>query len=97
MNHSKIEKSNSVKYLGLLIDDKLKWSAHALYPSLQLAKCCSVLYQDYVTEQTLIMLYKSFACNRVSYGIIAKWTTADKYFKEVETKLNNQSVNNHPE
>ena len=44
MNHSKIEKSNSVKYLGLLIDDKLNWSAHAQYLSLQLAKCCSMLY-----------------------------------------------------
>ena len=31
MNHSKIEKSNSVKYPGLLIDDKLNWSAHAQY------------------------------------------------------------------
>ena len=29
MNDSKIEKSKSVKYLGLLIDDKLNWSAHA--------------------------------------------------------------------
>ena len=44
MNHSKIEKSNSVKYLGLVIDDKLSWSAHAQYLSLQLAKCCSMLY-----------------------------------------------------
>ena len=55
MNHSKIEKSNSVKYLGLLIDDKLKWSAHAQYLSLQLAKCCSMLYQvrDYVIENVI--------------------------------------------
>ena len=45
MNHSKIEKSNSIKYLGLLIDDKLNWSARAQYLSLQLAKCCSMLYQ----------------------------------------------------
>ena len=37
MNHSKIEKSNSVKYLGLIIDDKLNWSAHAQYLSLQSA------------------------------------------------------------
>ena len=87
MNRSKIEKSNSVKYLGLLIDDKLNWSAHAQYPSLQLAKCCSMLYQvrGYVTEQTLIMLYNSFACSRISYGITAWGTAADKYLKEIET------------
>ena len=90
MNHSKIEKSNSVKYLGLLIDDKLNCSAHAQYLSLQLAKCCSMLYQvrGYVTEQTLIMLYHSFACSRISYRITAWGTAANKYLKEIETKLN---------
>ena len=91
MNHSKIEKSNSVKYLGLLIDDKLNWSAYAQYLSVQLAKCCSMLYQvrGFVTEQTLIMLFHSFASSRISYGIIAWGTAADKYLKEIETKLNN--------
>ena len=34
-------------------------------------------------------LYHSFACSRVSYGIIARGTSADKYLKEVGTKLNN--------
>ena len=49
-----------------------------------------MLYQvrGYVTEQTLIMLYHSFACSRISYGITAWGTAADKYLKEIETKLN---------
>ena len=91
MNYRKIEKSNSVKYLGLLIGNKLNWSAHAQYVSLQLAKSCSTFYQvqGYVTEQTLIMLYHSFACSRTSYGITAWRTAANKYLKEIETKLNN--------
>ena len=91
MNHSKIEKSNAVKYLGLLNDDKLNWFAHAQYLSLQLIECCSVLYQvrGYVTEQRLIMLYHSFACSRISYEITAWGTAANKYLKEIETKLNN--------
>ena len=38
MNHSKIEKSNLVKYLGLLTDETLNWSAHAQYLSLQFVK-----------------------------------------------------------
>ena len=88
MNHSVIKKSNSVKYLELLIDDKLSWSAHAQYLFLQLAKCCSMQYQvrGYVTEQILIMLYHSFACSRVSYGFTAWGTAADKYLKGIETK-----------
>ena len=35
------------------------------------------------------MIYHSFACSRVSYGITAWGTVADKYLKEVDTKLNN--------
>ena len=56
-----------------------------------MAKCCSMLCQvrDYVTGQTLIMLYHSFACSRYSYGIIAWETAANKYLKEDKTKLNN--------
>ena len=50
-----------------------------------------MLYQvrGYVTEQTLIMLYHSFACSRISNGITAWGTAADKYLKEIETKFNN--------
>ena len=79
MNRSKIEKSNSVKHLGLLIDDKLNWSGHAQYLSLQLGKCCSMLYQvrSYVTEQTLTLLYHSFACSCIIYGTTAWGTTAE--------------------
>ena len=82
LNHSKMEKSNSVKYLGSLIDDKLNWSAHAQYLFVQLAKCRSMLYQvrDYATEETLIMLHYSFACSRISYGITA-WWQLPKIFK----------------
>jgi len=39
INNTEIIKSDSVKYLGLLIDDKLNWSAHAHELSLQLARC----------------------------------------------------------
>ena len=50
-----------------------------------------MLYQvrDFFTDQMLLILYHSFACNRVSYGNIAWETAADKYLKEVETKFNN--------
>ena len=72
MSQSNIEKSNSVTYLGLLIDNKLNWSALAQYLSLQLAKCCSMLYQVqyFVTEQTLISNIIVFHEVALSYSII---------------------------
>ena len=35
-----------------------------------------------------MMLYHSFACSRISYEITAWGTAAEKYLKEIETKLN---------
>ena len=39
------KKVNSVKYLRLLIHNKLIWSANAHYLFLQLAKCGNILHQ----------------------------------------------------
>ena len=87
----KISKSDSVKYLGLWIDDKLNWSAHIHALSLQLAKHCSMLYyiRDSVPHYILIMLYYSFGYSCVNYGITT-WGTADQSKKhEIEVKMNN--------
>ena len=91
MNETMISRSESVRYLGLLIDDKLNWSAHIHESSLQLARCCKMLYltRNCVAEQTLIMLFYSFAHSRVSYGIAVWSTAAKKYLYEVELKSNN--------
>ena len=91
MNETIISRSELVRYLDLLIDDKLNWSAHTREISLQLARCCKVLYliHDYVVEQTLIMLFYSFAHSRVSYGIKVWGTAAKKNLHEVKLKINN--------
>ena len=91
MNETIISRSESVRYLGLLVDDKLNWFAHTYEISSQLARRCKMLYliRDNVAEQTLIMLFYSFAHSRVSYGIAVWSTAAKKYLHEVELKLNN--------
>ena len=88
MNETIILRNESVRYLGLLIDDKLNWSAHTHKISSQLARWCKMLYliRDYVAEQTLIMLFYSFANSRVSYGIAVWGTAAKKCLHEVELK-----------
>ena len=90
INESTISKSESVRYLGLLIDDKLNWSAHTREISLQLTRCYKMLYliRNYVAEQTLIMLFYNFA-HSLSYGIVVWGTAAKKYLHEVELKSNN--------
>ena len=52
INNIQIDRNKVVKYLGVHIDENVNWSAHIKELSLQLAKCCSLLYQlsEYVTN-----------------------------------------------
>ena len=85
-----LERKNVVKYLGVWIDDKLNWSAHIENLSLQLAKSCAMFFylQDFVTDNTLSMLYYSLVNSHLIYGITA-WGTAHQHkLHEIEVKLN---------
>ena len=77
--------------MGVYIKKNLNWSAHIKELSLQLAKCCSLLYQlrEYVTTETLHMLYYSFAYSRIQYGITIWGTASQNQVHEIEVRLNN--------
>ena len=93
LTQKKISKVDSVKYLGVWIDNKLNWSAHIHALSLQLAKHCSMLYhvRNFVPHYTIIMLYYSFVYSCINYGNTT-WGTADQSKKhENEVKMNNQN------
>ena len=91
INNIQIDRNKVVKYLGVHIDENLNWSAHIKELSLQLAKCCSLLYQlrEYVTTETLHMLYYSFAYSRIQYGITIWGTASQNQVHEIEVRLNN--------
>ena len=74
-----IERATSVKYLGVYLDEKMTWSNHIQQLSLQLAKTFGIFYRlrEYVTRETLCMLYCSLVYSRVQYGI-SIWGTATK-------------------
>ena len=77
INQNEISSSESMKYLGVWFDDKLNWSAHIQILSLQLARCCHMLYhiRDFVNAHALVMLYYSSVYSRLTYDITA-WGTA---------------------
>ena len=91
INKSLLERENAVKYLGVWIDDKLNWSAFIENFFLQLAKSCTMFFylRDFVTDDTLSILYYSLVNSHFIYGITA-WGTAHQHkLHEIEVKLNN--------
>ena len=91
INQKEVFRSDSVKYLGMWFDDKLNWSTHIQKLSLQLARCCNMLYhiRDFVNVHALVMLHCSFVYSSLTYGITAGGTAAQNQLGEIEVKLNN--------
>jgi len=81
LNNSSVEKKHVMKFLGLHIDDKLKWDSHIAKLS---SKLVSGLYalrisKNIMTTNTLKTLYHSvFQCH-INYGL-ALWGSASKKY-----------------
>ena len=74
-----INQNTCVKYLGIMIDDSLKWESQIHKMCSKLASGCWALYhlQKYVDCNTLIMVYYSMIHSHLSY-CISSWGSASK-------------------
>ena len=59
MNKTRLQRENSIKYLGVIFDDKLCWTNHIDNLSNQLARCSGLFcrLRNYVPRKTLCLLY----------------------------------------
>ena len=62
MQQNNIERVNSTKFLGLIIDDKLKWHEHIQQVTHKIARSVGILYKirHYLNKQTLLNMYYTF-------------------------------------
>ena len=84
MNNNPIKRVNSIKYLGVLIDNKLSWSEHVDYLNLQLARYSGLFtrLRRYVPNQILSLLYYSIIYSRIKYGILLWGTASNSLLKK---------------
>ena len=66
-----IEHINSTKFLGLIIDDKLKWHEHIQHVTHKIARSVGILYKirHYLNKQTLLNMYYTFVFPYLIYGV----------------------------
>ena len=91
LNSFSLTRQQTVKYLGVFIDDNLKWSTHIHHLSLQLSRYSGIFYiiRDLIPFEVSKMLHYCFIYSRIQYGIII-WGNASKiYLKEFSVRLNN--------
>ena len=66
-----------IKYLGVILDNKLNWSHHIAYLVTKLSQVAGVLYKirDILPMKSRITIYNSLAGSYLNYGIVS-WGSA---------------------
>ena len=79
LNSTPLKRQQTVKYLGLNVDETLLWSTHIQQLSLQLARQAGIFYRirNLVPKETLRILYHILMLSRIQYGILI-WRNAAK-------------------
>ena len=79
LNNKKIIRSKYLKYLGLWLDDDLKFHTHIQRMKTHLAKYTGIFYRirSYLKIDPMITLFYSFIYSKLQYGILT-WGSAKK-------------------
>lgn len=77
--NKKIERQTKVKYLGVILDENLKWNHHVEYISTRIRKLIYKFYQlrQFMQKKTLTMIYLALVESILNYCITA-WGGACK-------------------
>ena len=73
----RINRTPVAKYLGLLIDEKLKFDVHVKHVCKKLSQICGILcyLQHYICKKTFLMLRYSIVSSHILYGILVWGST----------------------
>ena len=81
MNGTPMVESDSLKFLGYILDSKGLWSAHIDYVVAQSQKRVGALRRicDYLSPADLCSAYKAFVHPQLEYGYLLYWGAAESH------------------
>ena len=84
-----LKKSNEVKYLGVLLDNKLDFKKHINSVAAKLTKFTGLFYKlrFILSIKQLVLVYKSFVQPVIQYGVLIYGTASKTSLKFIEVKI----------
>ena len=81
LHHTKLFESSKIKYLGLILDNKLNWKGHIVELSKKLSRAVGLLYKvrHLCPTPVLRSLYYSLFHSHLSYGLVL-WGNANQSY-----------------
>ena len=85
-----IHEVDQIKYLGVILDNKLNWNQHIDYLVTKLSQIAGTLYKvrHLLSMESRIMVYNSLAGSYLNYGITAWGSTTQTSLCKVKTLQN---------
>ena len=85
-----IKRSESAKYLGIHLDDKLKWQAHIDDLAGRLTKTVQAfkIIKNYMSPKHKLSFYFAYIYSRIQYGIELYGSACQKSLKKIQIKQN---------
>ena len=83
-----IDQKSQIKYVGVLIDDCLRWDAQLQYISNKITKNTGILskLRYYVSINTLKQLYYTLIYPYLNYGLMSWGTACQAKLKKIKNK-----------
>jgi len=93
INNHIISKVDNVKYLGVVLDNKLSWSSHMAQVKKQISKACGALSRlgHYLPINSLITVYYSLVFSHLQYAI-STWGSASAYLLKTIKTIQNKVI-----
>ena len=93
MGNTVLERVRSIKYLGVILDERFRWHEHVSYLSTKLACSVGILskLRYYTNIPTLIHVYYSLVCSHLNYAVNT-WGTAGKTVLKPLRVLQNRAI-----
>ena len=85
-----IERASTTKFLGVLIDERLKWDHHIKHVAIKLSKVCGIIYQirKKITPEALYAIYYSLVYPHLIYCISVWGGTYKEHLTKVQIAQN---------
>ena len=88
LNGNVVKRVTSTKFLGIIVDDQLKWKQHINYIKNKISKSIGIIYKarNYVNRHTLRNLYYTFVYPYLIYCVEVWGNTCDSYLEPLILK-----------
>ena len=87
LHHTKLFESTKIKYLGLIVDNKLSWKAHINELSKKLSRAVGLIYKmRHLCPRTVLRsLYYSLFHSHLSYGLVLWGNASRSYIDKIRS------------